>query len=124
MVEPLPEVSGPVITLSVLAGDDEAGSGLGSYLIFYAADVPPKGGRGWTPISQARPWPGTPRVGRVGVPFVGAPGHLYYFAAQAADVAGNWTQLPNSAQAWTRIAGAGPGPSAPPRSWSTGRTYH
>ena len=124
VVEPLPEVSGPVITLSVLAGDDEAGSGLGSYLIFYAADVPPKGGRGWTPISQARPWPGTPRVGRVGVPFVGAPGHLYYFAAQAADVAGNWTQLPNSAQAWTRIAGAGPGPSAPPRSWSTGRTYH
>ncbi len=123
VVEPLPKVSAPVLSLSVLSGDDVAGSGLGSYRIFYAANLPPKGGKGWTPIGQELSWPGSPRVGRVSTPFVGAPGHLYYFAAQSADVAGNWTPLPSSAQAWTRIAGAGPGPSAPPSRWSTGRVY-
>lgn len=123
VVEPLPAVSQPVISLSVLSGDNEGGSGLGSFRIFYAADLPPKGGQGWTPIGQERAWPGSPRVGRISTPFVGAPGHLYYFAAQSADVAGNWTPLPHSAQAWTRIAGAGPGPSAPPSRWSIGRGY-
>ena len=123
VVEPLPEVSEPVMDLSVLAGDDEAGSGLGSYLIFYAVDVPPQGGRGWTPIGSARAWPETPRIGRIGMPFVGAPGHLYYFAAQAADVSGNWTPLPARAQTWTRIAGGGSGPASPPSRWSTGSSY-
>jgi len=105
VVEPLPVSSGNRFDLSVMAADDPAGSGLGAFVVYFAADRPPAGGRGWTPVGGLAPWPGSPRAGRIAIPFEGLPGRTYYFTAQASDRAGNWTPQPDRPQAWTRISG-------------------
>jgi len=101
--------SPPLFDLSVAAGDEHGR--LAQYSVFYSAHRVPDRPEGWTRHGPVAAWPGTPNIGEVVVPFFGMPGVTYYFAAQAADAAGNWSALPAHAQAWTRIAGAPSRPS-------------
>lgn len=118
----LPERSPARLELGVAAGDTEGR--LAQYVVYYAADHPPATTAGWTPIGTISDWPDRPALGELRVPFQGRPGRIYYFAAQAADEAGNWTGLPARPQAWTRIEGGAGDALRPPTRWSTGQAYH
>jgi hypothetical protein len=102
VVGALPELSQPRLDLTILAADET--SPLAAMQVFYSIGSPPKDPSGWVPVGAVLPWPGAPQMGKVTLPFVGAPGLAYFFAAQAADAFGNWTALPPYAQAFTRIA--------------------
>ena len=104
LVGALPDRSEPLLELQVLAADEQ--SGLGAYQVLFAVGQPPTSPDAWTPYLAPLPWPGAVRYGEVRLPFVGAPGQTYYFAAVAADRAGNWTARPPYAQARTTIAAA------------------
>jgi len=104
LVGALPETTQPLFELQVLAADEQ--SGLDAYQVLFAVGQPPTSPDGWTPYLAPLPWPGALRYGEARLPFVGAPGHTYYFAAVAADRAGNWSATPDYAQARTTILAA------------------
>jgi len=106
VVAPLPPSSPRTFDLTVVAGDESGG--LDAFVVYAATGpAPPRVIEEWAPVGSVRPWPGRPRHGQVRIAFEGPPG-TWYFAAQAGDLAGNWTALPAYAQASTRIAGAVP----------------
>ncbi|MFN2115818.1 MAG: glycosyl hydrolase, partial [Anaerolineae bacterium] len=118
VVGELPALSAPRLDLAVLAADEA--SPLVALQVFYSIGAPPRDASGWLPVGSALPWPGTPQMGMVTLPFVGAPGLDYYFSAQAADAAGNWSAVPPYAQAHTRIVDdrrplATPAPTVEPK---------
>jgi hypothetical protein len=112
LVRALPAESPSLFEVSMVAGD--AGSGLGAYQVYFAIGRPPASAASWTPLGTPLLWAGGPAIGEVRVPFVGAPGTTVYFAARAADRAGNWSALPAQPQAVTHI-GASPSAAAPGR---------
>jgi hypothetical protein len=109
-VLPLPETSPADVHLSVSAAD--GGTGVGTFRVWYSIS-PPSRPEDWQDHTAESTWPALPLAGAATLDFAAELGKTYYFAAQARDRAGNWTQLPNAAQARTRIAGA-PGPTAAP----------
>lgn len=104
LVGTLPEVSETLFELQVIASDEA--SGLGAFQVLYAIDAAPTSPEGWSTYVAPLPWPGSPQTGDVRLPFVAAPGRTYYFAARAADLAGNWTETPAYVHTQTRIVGA------------------
>jgi hypothetical protein len=83
-------------------------SELAEYEVLYTVGAPPASADAWRLHVSALAWPVRARLAEVRLPFVGAPGETYYFAARASDRAGNWTPPPTYVQATTRIAGAAP----------------
>jgi len=105
-VEPLPELSPALpLRLSVIAGDP--GSGVAAWILYVAEGAePPRDPAAWRPLGGVRPWTAPGAAGQEALSIPVVPGRRYHFAAQAADRAGNWTDLPPYSQASTRIADA------------------
>ncbi len=105
-VKPLPLTSPALVDLTVAAAD--GGTGVGAYRIWYA-QAPPAAAGDWRLLLSDQPWPASPLSGEAVARVMLEPGRTYYFAAQAQDRAGNWSQLPAAAQAFTSV----PGPTPP-----------
>ncbi|MFN2251515.1 MAG: hypothetical protein ACK2UL_06315 [Anaerolineae bacterium] len=97
----LPPASAPSFDLTVSAAD--GGTGVAAVRVL-VAESPPAGPDGWRVWRDHVGWTAAPVSGQMAVGFAGEAGHTYYFAAQALDRAGNWSAVPQSAQASTRIA--------------------
>ncbi|MEO8082432.1 MAG: hypothetical protein ABI780_01280 [Ardenticatenales bacterium] len=110
-VVPLPPTSPTAFDLVVRAAD--GGTGVGAVQL-WAATADPAAGGAWAPFGPERAWPASPLSGEAPFGFVGTPGTTYYFAVSARDRAGNRAVAPAVAQAWTRIDGVGPPPTAGP----------
>lgn len=106
-VRPLPEVSTTTVDLTVAAAD--GGTGVGAFRVWFALE-PPTSAADWRALLPEQPWPAPPLAGEVVTQVVLEPGRTYYFAAQARDRAGNWSQLPVTAQASTSVSGPTPPP--------------
>ncbi len=106
LVEPLPEVSPPRMSLAVAAADE--GSGITAWMLYVATGPdPPTDASAWRLHTGPAAWSADPKAGRIRLPFEARPGRRYHFAARAVDGAGNWSPMPSFVQATTRIASVG-----------------
>jgi hypothetical protein len=101
IIEPLPDVSAPEISLAVSAAD--GGTGLGAVSVWFAEADPAR----WAEYLSDIPWSQAPLAGTQTVSFPGEDGRTYLFAAQARDRAGNITAPPGAVQAQTTVQGQG-----------------
>jgi len=107
LVDPLPPTSPGEIALTLRAADGGTGVGRVQLLVAAGDDEPPT----WTAAGPELAWTADPLSGAMATTFSGLPGARYRFGLRAADRAGNWTALPSSAQAETRVVGGAPPPT-------------